>query len=65
MSYPAQDRDALPLLAEEYRLAEKSRRRQERDILELASIAAEVGIDDIVNLGLEPEANSSTYGSLS
>ena len=58
MSYPAQDRDALPLLAEEYRLAEKSRRRQERDILELASIAAEVGIDDIVNLGLEPEANS-------
>ncbi len=55
MSYPAQDRDALPLLAEEYRLAEKSRRRQERDILELASIAAEVGIDDIVNLGLEPD----------
>ena len=57
MSYPAQDRGALPLLAEEYQLAEKSRRRQERDILELASIAAEVGIDDIVNLGLEPEAN--------
>ena len=55
MSYPAQDRDALPLLAAEYQLADKRRRRQERDILELAAIAAEVGIDDIVNLGLEPD----------
>ena len=50
-SYPTQDRDAIPNLARQYSL------RQEREILELAAFAADVGLDDVLNLGLEPEAN--------
>ena len=50
-SYPTQDRDAIPNLARQYSL------RQEREILELAALAADVGLDDVLNLGLEPEAN--------
>lgn len=33
------------------------RRRNEREVLELAAIAADVGIDDLTNLGLEPDEN--------
>ena len=38
-------------------VAERYRRRDERETLELAALAADVGIDDLVNLGLEPEEN--------
>ncbi len=38
-------------------LAEAYRRRNEREILELASIAGEVTLDDVTTLGLEPDAN--------
>ena len=50
-SYPPQERDALFELAQEYR------GRDEREILEVAAIAADVLLDDVQNLGLEPEAN--------
>ena len=50
-SYPAQERDALFELAQEYR------HRDEREVLEVAAIAADVSLDDVQNLGLEPEAN--------
>ena len=50
-SYPTQDRDAIPNLARQYSL------RQEREILELAALAADVGLDDVTSLGLEPDAN--------
>ena len=49
--YPAGSQDALLELAERYRL------RNEREILELAAIAADIAIDDIINLGLQPEVN--------
>ncbi len=49
--YPTQDRDAIPNLASQYRL------RQEREVLELAAIAAETGLADVTGLGLEPDAN--------
>ena len=49
-SYPPQERDALFELAQEYRSGD------ERDVLEVAAIAADVSLDDIQNLGLEPEA---------
>ena len=49
--YPHQQRDALTELAVEYD------RRYEREILDLAAIAADVSVDDVWNLGLEPEAN--------
>ncbi len=50
-SYPPQARDALPQLAGRYR------RRHERETLEVAAIAADVSLDNVVNLGLEPEAD--------
>ena len=50
-SYPAQPRESLPVLAGEFRV------RYERQILELAAIASDVGVDGIVNLGLEPGSN--------
>lgn len=49
--YPPGSQDALLELAERYRL------RNEREILELAAIAADIAIDDIINLGLEPDSN--------
>lgn len=48
-SYPAQERDAFSELALEYR------RRNEREILELAALAADVSFDDVINIGLEPD----------
>ena len=50
-SYPPQERDALFDLAQEYRSGD------ERDVLEVAAIAADVSLDDVVDLGREPEAN--------
>ena len=50
-AYPAQDRAALPALAERYR------RRSEGEILELAAVASEILLDSLTTLGLEPDAN--------
>ena len=50
-SYPPQERDAL------FDLAQKYRSREEREVLEVAAIAADVSLDDVLNLPLEPEAN--------
>ena len=49
--YPSASQDALLELAESYR------RRNEREILELAAIAADIAADDIISLGLEPDTN--------
>ena len=50
-SYPSQSRDALSKLAARYS------RRHEREVLELATIASDISIDDVANLGLEPDLN--------
>ena len=50
-SYPPQERDAL------FELAQKSRSREEREVLEVAAIAADVSLDDVINLPIEPEEN--------
>ena len=50
-SYPPQKRDSLLELAQEYRS------RDERELLEVAAIAADVSLDSVTNLGLEPDAN--------
>ena len=50
-AYPAQDRAALVALAERYR------RRNEREVLELAAVASDISLDDLTTLGLEPDAN--------
>ena len=50
-SYSPQERDTL------FELAQKYRSRDEQEVLEVAAIAADVSLDRVVNLGLEPEAN--------
>lgn len=50
--YPPAPAAALPPLVGEYR------RRHDREILDLAASAAEVAVNDLMNLGLEPEINS-------
>ena len=50
-SYSPQERQSLLGLAAEYR------RRNEREVLELGALAADVSADDVLNLGLEPESN--------
>ena len=50
--YPPQARDALIALAERFRI------RNEREVLELAALAADIGLDDMTNLGLEPDVNT-------
>ena len=50
--YPSASQDTLMELAERYR------RRNEREILELVAIAADIAADDITTLGLEPDTNS-------
>ena len=50
-TYPAQTVEALTALAGEYH------RRNEREILDLAAIAADISANDIANLGLEEEAD--------
>lgn len=49
--YPSASQDVLLELAERYR------RRNEREILELAAIAADIAADDITTLGFEPDTN--------
>ena len=49
--YPLRQRAELLALAEQYHF------RNEREVLEIAGIAADIGADDLTNLGLEPEAN--------
>ena len=48
-TYPPQKAEAMPALAGQYS------RRYEREILDLAAIAADLSVDDIANLGLEEE----------
>ena len=50
-SYPPQKRESLHELAQEYRS------RSERQVLDLAALAADVSLDRITNLGLEPDAD--------
>lgn len=54
-SYPAQEKPELEYLATEYRA------RQEQEILEIAAVAADVSVDSILNLGLEPEEDSQVW----
>ena len=56
--YPLGERGELFALAEQYRL------RNEREALEIAGIAADVGADDLTNLGLEPESNPQLLEAL-
>ena len=50
-SYSPQERQSLLELASEHH------RRNEREVLELGALAADVSADDVLNLGLEPESN--------
>ena len=50
-AYPPSNRKALIEVVEHYG------RRREREVLELAAIAVDVGIDDLTTLGLEPDEN--------
>ena len=56
--YPPQPRDAVVALAEKFRI------RNEREVLEVAALAADIGLDDIVNLGLEPDVNPQLMEAL-
>ena len=56
--YPPQSRDAVHALAEKYRV------RNEKRVLELAALAADVGLDDLLTLGLEPEVNPQLMEAL-
>ena len=56
--YPPQSRDAIHALAEKYRI------RNEKRVLELAALAADVGLDDLLTLGLEPEINPQLMEAL-
>ena len=56
--YPPQSRDAVHALAEKYRI------RNEKRVLELAALAADIGLDDLLNLGLEPEVNPQLMEAL-
>ncbi len=52
--YPPQDKDALVALSKAYQ------RRYQREILELSAIAAE-GVQNVWNLGLEPELDPQVW----
>ena len=56
--YPSQPLDALLALAEKLRI------RGEKEVLEIAASAADIGLDDLVNLGLEPGANPQLVEAL-
>ena len=56
--YPPQSRDALLALAERYRI------RNEKEVLEMAALAADIGLDDIVTLGSEPDVNPQLMEAL-
>ena len=49
--YPRQEKEALHDLAQEYRS------QSERQILDVAALAADVPLDRVTNLGLEPDAD--------
>ena len=51
LTYPPQARGALFELAQKYRV------RDEREVMEVAAMAADVSLDDVLNLGLEPKAD--------
>jgi hypothetical protein len=55
--YPVATSDQLRLLADDY----EGRRSQ--DVLDVASLAADVAVDDLTTLGLEPEANPELWAS--
>ena len=50
-SYSAADRAALAVLARRFA------QRQQQEILDVAAVAADVSVDSILNLGLEPESD--------
>ena len=50
-TYPLQPREAL------LEFALERRKRQENEVLALAALAAELSMDSIINLGLEPDAD--------
>ena len=50
-TYPPQPREAL------LEFALERRKRQENEVLALAALAAELSMDSIINLGLEPDAD--------
>ena len=56
--YPPQSRDAFLALAEKIRI------RNEREVLEIAALAADIGLDDVVNVGLEPDVNPQLMEAL-
>ena len=56
--YPPQSGDALLALAEKFRI------RNEKEVLEMAALAADIGLDDMVNLGLEPDGNPQLVEAL-
>ena len=56
--YPPQSRDALLALAEKLRI------RNEKEVLEMAALAADIGLDDMINLGLEPDINPQLMEAL-
>ena len=58
-SYPAQEKPELEYLATQYRA------RQEQEIFEIAAIAADVSVDSILNLGLEPDDDSQVWRAFS
>ena len=58
-SYPAQEKPELEYLATQYRT------RQEQEIFEIAAIAADVSVDSILNLGLEPDDDSQVWRAFS
>ena len=56
--YPPQSQDTLLALADKFRI------RNEKEVLEMAALAADVGLDDMVNLGLEPDVNPQLMEAL-
>ena len=54
-SYLPAERQELSKLAARYS------RSREREVMELAAIASDVSIDEVVNLGLEPESNPQLH----
>ena len=53
--YPPRQGTELISLAEQYR------RRNEREVLEMAGISADVAAGDLINLGLEPDSNPQLF----
>ena len=45
-------------------LAEKFRIRNEKEVLGMASLATDIGLDDMINLGLEPDINPQLMEAL-